>query len=136
PAAGPGFDVSRPAVEASESADEGQADANASPGVLALLERLEDRILHSVGNAGALVFDEDDDAVGPRLRVDVDRRSRRRVTAGVAEEVLDDPLDLPPIDGDERVVALDANGVAGERGDLGRQAAGEIDDVGRLSVGL
>jgi hypothetical protein len=59
-----------------------------------LLERLEDVLLTLGRNAGAGVLDGDQHPFGDRSRRHPDLGSRKGVSAGVHQEVVDDPLHL------------------------------------------
>ena len=63
-------------------------------------------------------------------------RARRRVPRGVVQQVLDDPLGLRRVDVHQHRVALDADGMPGQRRQLGGEAIGDRLHVGRLALGL
>src|SRR5436190_11172526 len=115
-AARPILHASRPAVQLGEPLHEREPDPDAAPGAFALPERLEDLALHVVGDPGSFVLDDDRHAPVFLLDDDLDRRAGGRVARRVVQQVLHDPLDLGSVHvHDEAPLALDPNGMTGER---------------------
>ena len=125
----------RPAVvQLGEARDEREPHADARQvrrRGLALEERLEDLLALIGRHAGAVVLDDDQRAALPRLDAHPDPRRRRRVLDRVAQQVLDDPLDLRPVARDDDGRGLHVHLAVGEELGVGDELPDEGAHVGR-----
>ncbi|HEX9823551.1 MAG TPA: hypothetical protein VGB51_04040 [Actinomycetota bacterium] len=124
-------------MELGEPLDERQTYADATPGFVSLTEGLEDRRPHPVGDAGTSVVHAQQDAVVHLVDQHFDRGLCGRVLHRVANQVLDDPLELGRVDLDLKIAdRVDPHAPGRGRVRLVNDAGDERPHVGELEVGL
>ena len=101
-----------------------------------LLEGLEDRPPHVLGNSDPVVLDHDQCPAVVCLYAEPDRAVDRRVPGGVHQQVLDDALDLRGVDRQDDRFDPDDNGAIGQRLQVLDGAPGEGADVRHAVLGF
>ncbi len=100
-----------------------------------MLEGPEDRLLLVVRDARALVLNRDHDGIAVRPNADPHRRALGRVLEDVGHQVLDDPLDLRPVQMSDQRFGLHTD-VAPRELHVAEDTADEGQDVSPLAAQL